>query len=67
MILWQSLHVEVNRDNHGQASASGDDDQHELLRGRWMISRWVPRRMWRPPMIIYPIPVGLFSPRGPSP
>ena len=33
MILWQWLHVEVNRDNHGQASASGDDDQHELLPG----------------------------------
>jgi hypothetical protein len=33
MILWQSLHVEVNRDTHGQASASGDDDQHELLPG----------------------------------
>jgi hypothetical protein len=28
MILWQSLHVKVNRDTHGQASASGDDDQH---------------------------------------
>jgi hypothetical protein len=28
MILWQSLHVEVNRDTHGQASAGGDDDQH---------------------------------------
>ena len=61
MILWQSLHVEVNRDTHGQASASGDDDQHELLPGSWMISRWVPRRMWRPPMIVYPIPVGLVS------
>ena len=33
MILWQSLHVEVNRDTHGQASTSGDDDQHELLPG----------------------------------
>jgi hypothetical protein len=31
MILWQSQRVEVNRGNHGQASASGDDDQHELL------------------------------------
>jgi hypothetical protein len=28
MILWKSLHVEVNRDTHGQASAGGDDDQH---------------------------------------
>jgi hypothetical protein len=28
MILWQSLHVKVNRDTHGQGSASGDDDQH---------------------------------------
>jgi len=28
MILWQSVHVEVNGDTHGQASASGDDDQH---------------------------------------
>jgi hypothetical protein len=26
--LVESLHVEVNRDTHGQASASGDDDQH---------------------------------------
>ena len=34
MILWQSLHVEVSRGNHGQASASGDIDQHELLRAR---------------------------------
>ena len=32
-----------------------------------MICRGVPRRMWRPPMIVYPIPVGLFSPRGRSP
>ena len=67
MILWQSLHIEVYRDSHGQASASGDDDQHELLPGSWMISRWVPRRMRRPPMIVYPIPVGLFSARGRSP
>jgi len=60
MILWQSLQVEVNRDTHGQASASGDDDQHELLPGMTpMISRRVPPRMWRPPMIIYPIPVVL--------
>ena len=32
-----------------------------------MISRGVPRRMRRPPMIVYPIPVGLFSRRGRSP
>jgi len=50
MILWPSLHVEVNRDTHGQASTSGDGDQHKrLLRGSWMISRVVPRRMRRPP------------------
>jgi len=28
MILWLSVHVEVNRDTGGQVSASGDDDQH---------------------------------------
>jgi hypothetical protein len=28
MILWQSLRVKVNRDTHGQGSASCDDDQH---------------------------------------
>jgi hypothetical protein len=28
-----------------------------------MISRSVPRRMWRPPMIIYPIPVDWFPAR----
>ena len=67
MILWQSLHVEVYRDTDDQASTSVDGDQHELLRGSWMISRVVPRRMRRPPMIVYPIPVGLFSPRGRSP
>jgi hypothetical protein len=39
MIWWQSLRVEVYRDTHGQAGASGDGDQHELLRGSWMISR----------------------------
>jgi hypothetical protein len=49
MILWQSLHVEVYRDTHDQASTSGDGDQHELLHGSWMISRGVPRRMRRPP------------------
>ena len=31
MILWQSLHVEVNCANPSQAIASGDDDQHQLL------------------------------------
>jgi hypothetical protein len=31
MILWQLQRVEVIRGNHGQASASGHDDQHELL------------------------------------
>jgi hypothetical protein len=61
MILLQSLRVEVNRDTHGQGSASCDGDQHWLMPGRWMINRWVPRRMWRPAMIVYPIPVGLFS------
>jgi hypothetical protein len=61
MILWKSLHIEVYRDTHGQASASGDDDQNALLPGSWMISRGVPRRMRRPPMIVYPNPVGLFS------
>jgi hypothetical protein len=60
MILWQSLRVEVNRDTHGQGGASCDGDQHWLMPGRWMINRWVPRRMWRPAMIVYPIPVGLF-------
>jgi hypothetical protein len=49
MILWKSLHVEVYRDTHDQASTSGDGDQHELLRGSWMISRVVRRRMRRPP------------------
>jgi hypothetical protein len=49
MILWQSLHVEVYGDTDDQASTSGDGDQHELLRGSWMISRVVPRRMRRPP------------------
>ena len=33
MILWQSLHIEVYRDTHDQASTSGDGDQHQLLRG----------------------------------
>jgi hypothetical protein len=33
MILWQSLHVEVNRDTHDEGSASGDDDRQELLLG----------------------------------
>jgi hypothetical protein len=28
-----ALQVEVNRDKRRQASASGDDDQHELLPG----------------------------------
>jgi hypothetical protein len=28
IILWQPLHVKVNRDTNGHASASGDDDQH---------------------------------------
>jgi hypothetical protein len=27
----------------------------------------VPRRMGRPPMIVYPTPAGLFSPLGRSP
>ena len=68
MILWQSLHVEVNRDNHGQASASGDGDQHELLPGHELDDQQgSAARMRRPPMIIYPIPVGLFFPRGRSP
>jgi hypothetical protein len=53
--------MEVYRDTHDQASTSGDDDQHQLLPRRWMISRRVPRRMWRPPMIIYSNPVGLVS------
>jgi hypothetical protein len=67
MILWKSLHIEVYRDPHDRASTSGDGDQHELLRGSLMISRGVPRRMRRPPMIVYPIPAGLFSLRGRSP
>jgi hypothetical protein len=67
MISWKSLHVEVYRDTHDQASTSGDGDQHELLGGSWMISRVVPRRMRRSPMIVYPIQAGLFSPRGRSP
>ena len=59
--------VEVNRDHpqSGQCQRL-DGDQHELLPGSWMISRGVPRRMWRATMIVYPIPVGLFS-RGRSP
>jgi hypothetical protein len=59
--------VEVNRDHpqSGQCQRL-DGDQHELLPGSWMISRGVPRRMWRATMIVYPIPVGLFS-RGQSP
>jgi hypothetical protein len=28
MILWRSLNIEVSRGSHGQACASGDDDQH---------------------------------------
>ena len=47
MISWKSLHVEVYRDTHDQAGTSGDGDQHELLRGSWMISRVVRRRMRR--------------------
>jgi hypothetical protein len=35
MILWKSLQIEVNRETYGQASASGDDDQHKSLPGRW--------------------------------
>jgi hypothetical protein len=60
--------VEVNRDHpqSGQCQRL-DGDQHELLPGSWMISRGVPRRMWRATMIVYPIPVGLFSPLGRSP
>jgi hypothetical protein len=61
MILLQGRRVEVNRDTHGQGGASCDGDQRWLMPGRWMISRWVPRRMWRPAMIICPIPVGLVS------
>ena len=49
MISWKSLQVEVYRDTDDQASTSGDGDQHELLRGSWMISRVMPRRMRRPP------------------
>jgi hypothetical protein len=60
MILWQSLRVEVNRDTHGQGSASDATlINTSQCPGRWMISRWVPRRMWQPPMIGCPIPVGL--------
>jgi hypothetical protein len=33
MILWQSPHVEVNSCNRGRATASGDNDQHEVLPG----------------------------------
>ena len=33
MILWRSLYVDVIRGSHGQACASGDVDQHELLPG----------------------------------
>lgn len=36
MILWQSLHVEVNGDTHSEASASGDVIN---TNGRWLISR----------------------------
>jgi hypothetical protein len=34
MICWQSLHLGVNRDTGGPASAEGDDDQNELLLGK---------------------------------
>jgi len=61
MILWKSLHIEVYRDTHDQASTSVAGDQHGLLFGSWMISGRVRRRMRRPPMIIYLIPVGLAS------
>jgi hypothetical protein len=57
MILWQSLRIEVYRDTHDQASTSGDGDQHEVLRGSWMISWGVLRRMRPPPLIVYPNPV----------
>ena len=59
--MWKSLHIEVYRDTHDQASTSVAGDQHGLLFGSWMISGRVRRRMRRPPMIIYLIPVGLAS------
>jgi len=67
MISWKSLHIEVYRDTHDQASTSGDGDQHELLRGSWMMSQGSAAPDAAATMIVYPIPAGLFSPRGRSP
>ena len=54
MILWRSLYVDVIRGSHGQACASGDVDQHELLPGHELDDlRGLPRRMRRPLMIVY--------------
>jgi hypothetical protein len=55
--------VEVNRDTSGHASAeatmiTGATVGHELDD-----QKGVPRRMWRPPMIIYPNPVELVPAR----
>jgi hypothetical protein len=58
MILWQSLYVEINGNTHVRPAPAPTMIN---TNGRWLISKWMPRRMWRPPMIIYPIPVGLVS------
>jgi hypothetical protein len=52
MILWQSLNIDVSRDNHGQASASTTLINTSYFPGASsMINRGVLRRMRRPPMI----------------
>ena len=54
MILWQSLHVEVNRDTTVRPAPAATVINTSCCPGSWMISRRVPRRMWRPPMISLP-------------
>ena len=44
MILWQSPHVEVSSCNQGRATASGDNDQHDVLPGHELVTPGLPRR-----------------------
>jgi hypothetical protein len=66
MISWQSLHIEVYRDSHDQASTSGDGDQTRAAARELDDQQGSAAADATATMIVYPIPAGLFSPRGRS-
>jgi hypothetical protein len=68
MILWQSLTSMSTATSTVRPAPAATMINTSYCPGpSSMISEEMPRRMWRPPMVVYPIPDGLSSSRGRSP